>query len=66
MRRTLVMMASNITNNTSKRFFAPLKEPFNGGSQLRKLEGVVFDMDGTLWYVHPLSSQVEVSRYSYA
>ncbi|KAK3953960.1 HAD-like domain-containing protein [Pseudoneurospora amorphoporcata] len=48
MRRTLVMM-SNITNNTSKRFFAPLKEPFSAGSsQLRKLEGVVFDMDGTL------------------
>ncbi|KAK3402787.1 HAD-like domain-containing protein [Sordaria brevicollis] len=41
-------MASNLTNNTPKRFFAPLKEPFNAGSQLRKLEGVVFDMDGTL------------------
>ncbi|KAJ4392353.1 hypothetical protein N0V85_007127, partial [Neurospora sp. IMI 360204] len=39
---------SNITNNTSKRFFAPLKEPFAAGSQLHKLEGVVFDMDGTL------------------
>ncbi|KAK3499056.1 HAD-like domain-containing protein [Neurospora hispaniola] len=40
---------SSITNNTSKRFFAPLKEPFTAaGSQLRKLEGVVFDMDGTL------------------
>lgn len=47
------MMSNMITNNTSKRFFAPLKEPFNAGSgsQLRKLEGVVFDMDGTLWYV---------------
>ncbi|CCC12447.1 unnamed protein product [Sordaria macrospora k-hell] len=43
-------MSNMVTNNTSKRFFAPLKEPFTtgSGSQLRKLEGVVFDMDGTL------------------
>lgn len=55
-------MMSNITNNTSKRFFAPLKEPFTAaGSHLRKLEGVVFDMDGTLWYVL-LSNQLMKSH----
>lgn len=57
MRRFLSTMAQTTTTTTAAttatpRRFAPLKESASGaadGSGLPKLQGIVFDVDGTLW-----------------
>lgn len=48
MRRILSTMARAASN---PRRFAPLNGGAGAGSDLPKLRGIVFDVDGTLWWV---------------
>jgi hypothetical protein len=43
-------MATSLSQSTPRRF-AALKEGVDGQEGLPKLKGIVFDVDGTLWYV---------------
>lgn len=52
MRRFGVRMAQSTTTTTTTRtrWFAPLGKPPGLDRPGHKLEGVVFDVDGTLWW----------------
>lgn len=49
MRSSLITRQSTITTMTKR--FAPLNKPIPAElpPNVRKLEGIIFDMDGTLW-----------------
>ena len=45
--------------------FAPLDPEKGGGSELPQLKGVVFDVDGTLWWVSILFGMFLLFRFSF-
>ena len=55
-RMSAAMSTSTSQDTSTKRrkakCFAPLNPEVTQGRDLPKLRGIVFDVDGTLWYVH--------------